>query len=63
MREPFDPTEGALRREGVLLAAFCALFIVGVWTVVASEFGTQEPVRREVLTVSPSTESQGPPSK
>ena len=61
--DPLDPTDGAARREGFLLAAFCALFVVGVWTVVASEFGAQEPAPRTGPSVSPSTESQAPPSK
>ena len=60
---PFDPTTGAARREGLLLAAFCVLFVIGVWTVVASEFGTQEPAPRTAPNVSASTESQTPPSK
>jgi len=38
-----EPTYGAGRREGVLLGAYALLLIVGVWTVVVSELGTQEP--------------------
>lgn len=60
---PLDPTTGAARREGLLLAAFCALFVIGVWTVVASEFGAQEPAPRTAPNVSVSTESQATPSK
>lgn len=32
-----DPARGARRREVFLLAAYGVLFIIGVWTVVASE--------------------------
>jgi S-adenosylmethionine hydrolase len=38
-----DPTVGARRREVMLLAGYLVVFIIGVWTVVASELGAQEP--------------------
>jgi hypothetical protein len=38
-----EPSRGAARREGVLLAGYVVLFVIGVWTVVVAELSPQEP--------------------
>ena len=63
MHETVSPLAGARRREGLLLAGFILLFVVGVWTVVASEFGAQEPASLHSEKVGESTERAAPPSK
>jgi hypothetical protein len=49
---PAEPSVGAARREGVLLAAFAVLFVVGVWTVVVAELSPQEPDNLHPQTVT-----------
>lgn len=53
---PQEPSQGAARREGVLLVAYLILFVVGVWSVVASELGPQEPASTPKQSVTPATE-------
>lgn len=53
-----DPARGARRREGMLLAAYALLFLIGVWTVAVSELSPQEPSSLHPSTVRPPT--QGP---
>jgi hypothetical protein len=45
---PADPSLGAGRREGVLLAAFGVLTLVGLWTVVVAELGDDTPPQQNV---------------
>ena len=56
MSETVSPLAGARRREGLLLAGYILLFVVGVWTVVASEFGAQEPASLHAESVGETTE-------
>ncbi len=51
-----DPSEGARRRETLLLAAYLVLAAVGVWTVVVSELATQDPALRDAGSVASSTQ-------
>jgi hypothetical protein len=55
-----DPTEGARVREGLLLAAYFVLAVIGVWTVVVSELSTQDPARREGSPVPLSAQKSTP---
>ena len=47
-----EPSRGAARREGVLLAAYVVLFVIGVWTVVVAELSPQEPDNLHPQTVT-----------
>jgi hypothetical protein len=52
-----EPTFGARRREGLLLAGYLLALVVGVWTVVASELGAQEPASGHAEKVAPPTKN------
>ena len=58
-----EPTEGARRREGLLLAGYAVLFVVGVWTVLLSQLATPEPAPRDTPTVTPPTNPSSPAAK
>lgn len=51
-----EPTRGARRREGLLLVGYLLVLLIGVWTVVASELGVQEPASAHGETVTPRTQ-------
>jgi hypothetical protein len=63
MSETVSPLAGARRREGLLLAGYILLFVIGVWTVVASEFGAQEPASLHADKVGETTEKPAPAGK
>jgi hypothetical protein len=58
-----DPTRGAARREGFLIAAFALLTLVGLWTVAVAEFAEDMPPPRNGQSVSAPTESPAPDTK
>ena len=51
-----EPSHGANRREGLLLAGYVLLFLIGVWTVVVSELSPQQPAAPTNLNVMPPTQ-------
>jgi hypothetical protein len=63
MTETVSPLAGARRREGLLLAGYILLFVIGVWTVVASELGAQDPASLHEGNVGQTTETPPPPGK
>ena len=63
MSETVSPLAGARRREGLLLAGYILLFVIGVWTVVASELGAQDPASLHSKTVGEPTEKSAPSGK
>ena len=63
MSDRNSPSEGANGREGFLLAAYALLFVIGVWTVVASELDTQEPGSLHPDNVGQITEKAAPSGK
>jgi hypothetical protein len=55
-----DPTRGASRREGFLLAAFAVLTLVGLWTVVVAELADDAPPSANGPSVAAPTEKSSP---
>ena len=51
-----EPTHGARRREGLLLVGYVLVLMIGVWTVVVSELGVQEPASAHGETVTSRTQ-------
>ena len=47
-----DPSQGARRREALLLVAYVVLVTIGVWTVVVSELATQAAALRDPASVT-----------
>jgi hypothetical protein len=63
MDDAVSPLAGARRREGLLLTAYALLFVIGVWTVVASELDAQDPAQVHPDNVGQTTENRAPPGK
>ena len=63
MSDRNSPLSGANRREGLLLAAYVLLFVIGVWTVAAAELDTQEPGSLHLDNVGQATENAAPAGK
>jgi hypothetical protein len=58
-----EPTDGARRREGLLLGGYAVLFVIGVWTVVVSQLAAPEPAARDTAGVPLPTNKSGSAGK